>query len=388
MPTNSLLDKVAAATRLREGPAGVATVLRAVYRAGTLRLQDAAREARLPLPVTTAIRRELEKAGILERKHGLSLTLEGRTFVEHDLGFGARTSAGCPVCNGRGIVLPENFHALIERMTAILARAPAVDVTLDQAPCTAETALLRAALMLETGGLEGKRVLLLGDDDSVSIAIGLVGNALKRPDLTRGIVALDSDQRWLDYIRGAARDEGIALETVNHDLRQPLPEAMRGAFDTVETDPPYTLEGARLFLTRAAQAFAAGGGQCFFSFTQWAPPQTLALQAVLANLGFAVQAMRPGFNRYAGASILGNTGQMIELMHAAAPASAEHGLAEWSGPLYTADINPRSRIYVCAACGTEISLGRDGGPATIEALKAAGCPACKSTTFRRQSTGS
>ena len=52
---------------------------------------------------------------------------------------------------------------------------------------------------------------------------------------------LDTDERWLDYISGAARDEGIALETVTHDLRQPLPEAMRGAFDTVETDPPYTI---------------------------------------------------------------------------------------------------------------------------------------------------
>src|SRR5262245_66684770 len=77
----SILDTVARATRLREGPAGVAAVLRAVYRAGSLRLQDAAREARLPLPVTTAIRRELEKAGLLERKHGLALTPSGRSFV-------------------------------------------------------------------------------------------------------------------------------------------------------------------------------------------------------------------------------------------------------------------------------------------------------------------
>ena len=114
----------------------------------------------------------------------------------------------------------------------------------------------------------------------------------------------------------------------------------------------------------------------------------LALQEVFTGLGFATQAVRPGFNRYAGASILGNTGQMIELIHAAAPADAGRGLAVWSGPLYTAEINPRARLYACAACGTEISLGRDGAPATIEALKAAGCPACKGTTFRRQSAGS
>ena len=38
----SILETVARATRLREGPEGVAAVLRAVYRAGSLRLQDAA----------------------------------------------------------------------------------------------------------------------------------------------------------------------------------------------------------------------------------------------------------------------------------------------------------------------------------------------------------
>src|ERR1700755_3542511 len=100
----SLLETVAQATRLREGPAGVAAVLRAVYRAGSLRLQDAAREARLPLPVTTAIRRELEKAGILERKHGLSLSAAGRGFVEGTLGFGATHDAACPACAGRGLI--------------------------------------------------------------------------------------------------------------------------------------------------------------------------------------------------------------------------------------------------------------------------------------------
>src|SRR5947199_3876277 len=96
----SILETVARATRLREGPAGVAAVLRAVYRAGSLRLQEAAREARLPLPVATAIRRELEKAGLLERKHGLALTDTGQRFVETALGLGVTHDMTCPACGG------------------------------------------------------------------------------------------------------------------------------------------------------------------------------------------------------------------------------------------------------------------------------------------------
>src|SRR5690242_2870816 len=222
----SILDAVARATRLREGPAGVAAVLRAVYRAGSLRLQDAAREARLPLPVTTAIRRELEKAGLLERRHGLTLTASGRAFVETALGLGVSHAVTCPACGGRGIVISDELRGAVERLTALIAAAPSVDVTLDQCPCTPETAILRALLMLETGALEGRRVLILGDDDSLSLAIGLVGRALGKGELTRGVTVIESDPRRVAFLRDAAAREAIALRLVEHDLRAPLPDEL------------------------------------------------------------------------------------------------------------------------------------------------------------------
>jgi hypothetical protein len=376
----SLLDTVARATRLREGPAGVVAVLRAVYRAGPLRLQDAAREARLPLPVTTAIRRELEKAGLLERKHGLALTARGRAFVESALGLGVTHDVTCPACGGRGIVIPGDLRGAVERLAALIADAPSVDVTLDQCPCTAETAILRALLMFRTGALEGRRVLILGDDDSLSVAIGLLGSALDKGDLTRGVTVIESDPRRVGFLREAAAREAIAIDVVEHDLRYPLPDRLAGAFDTVATDPPYTLAGAILFLGRAAAALE-GDGACFFSFTRWPGGELAELQRVMLDLGFAVRAVHPGFNRYLGASVLGNVGDLFELVQARA---AESDLPPWSGPLYTADFNPRERVYVCAGCGAEITLGENGAPATIEALKEAGCRACGGKVFRRR----
>lgn len=378
----SLLDSVARATRLREGPAGVAAVLRAVYRAGSLRLQDAAREARLPLPVTTAIRRELEKAGILERQHGLALTEAGRQFVEHALGLGLTHDPTCPVCAGRGLAIPESLRPVTAKLDAIIAGAPGVDVTLDQAPCTAETSILRVLLMLKSGALEGRRIALLGDDDSLSIAIGLVGRALGRDSLTRGVTALDADPRRVDFLRAVAASEGLAIDAIRHDLKDPLPAELRRGFGTVATDPPYTLAGARLFLGRAAEALN-GDGACYFSFAEWPAAQLLPLQQTILNLGFAIRAVHPGFNRYAGASILGNTGQLMELAQTAAPSA---DLPVWQGPLYTAEINPRARNYVCAGCGAGIALGEAGAPSTIEALKAAGCPNCGQATFRRRAS--
>src|SRR5262249_21741025 len=117
------------------------------------------------------------------------------------------------------------------------------------------------------------------------------------------------------------------------------------------------------------------------SFTRWPAAQLAELQRVMLDLGFAVRAVHPGFNRYLGASVLGNVGDMFELVQTRA---AEADQAPWSGPLYTAQVNPRDRIYVCAQCGSEIMLGENGAPATIEALKDAGCAACGGKVFRRR----
>jgi predicted methyltransferase len=386
MAKASILEAVAQSTRLREGSAGVSALLRAVYRAGSLRLQDAAREIRLPLPVATAVRRELEKAGLLERRHGLSLTVEGRAFVEQELGLAARIDPGCPTCRESGIVIPDGVRPALERLTAIVADAPSVDVTLDQAPCTPETAVRRALLMLKAGALEGRRVLILGDDDSVSLAIGLVGAALRQSGLARRLTVIDADDRRLAFLREAAQREGFAVETIHHDLRQPLPASLRGAFDVVETDPPYTLPGARLFLGRGGEALDADQeGLCFFSFVHWPASQMLDLQAAFTELGFAIRSVRPQFNRYAGAAVLGNTGQLIELVRVETEIA---DLPDWSGPLYTAEVNPRRRVYVCTGCGTETALGEDGAPETVEGLKARGCRNCGGRTFRRRSGGS
>jgi predicted methyltransferase len=377
----SILDTVARATRLREGPAGVAAVLRAVYRAGSLRLADAAREARLPLPVTTAIRRELEKAGLLERKHGLALTATGRAFAERALGLGVTHDASCPACGGRGLVITGALTGALARLTELTAAAPPVDVTLDQCPCEPATAILRALLMLETGALEGRRVLVLGDDDSLSLAIGLVGRALGKGDLTRGVTVIESDPRRVAFLREAAAREAIAIDLIEHDLRAPLPDGLAGAFDTAATDPPYTLAGATLFLSRAAAALG-GDGVCYFSFTRWPAAQLAELQRIMLDLGFAVRAAHQNFNRYLGASVLGNVGDLFELVQSRA---APPDPPAWSGPLYTAQVNPRERVYVCAQCGHATTLGENGAPATIEALKAAGCAACAGAVFRRLS---
>ena len=55
------------------------------------------------------------------------------------------------------------------------------------------------------------------------------------------------------------------------------------------TDPPYTLAGAGLFVSRAVSALIAEPGKhLFLSFGHRAPAEQVALQSLLAQTGLAV----------------------------------------------------------------------------------------------------
>ena len=60
----------------------------------------------------------------------------------------------------------------------------------------------------------------------------------------------------------------------------PLPGGLAGGFDVACTDPPYTVAGAELFLSRAVSALAPEPGRhVFFSFGARRPDETLARPA-------------------------------------------------------------------------------------------------------------
>ncbi len=374
---DKILEEVAEATALREGVAGVEALLRAVQRNESGRLADAAREARLPIPIATAIRRELEKRGILMRQHGLAFTEEGEEWVRETLGLTAALSIDVPLTPQAQ--LPPQLEQVVRAMEAHLAAAPQTDVTLDQAPCTAETSVRRAALLYRSGALEGRRIALLGDDDSVALSIGLFGRLLAGRQLPRRLVVFELDERRVAFLENAAREADLNVEIIRHDLREPLPDNLLGRFDSFETDPPYTIAGASLFVRRGVELLERGRGYGMLSFGHTSPPDRIKLQAALISIGVATTALYPAFNRYAGASILGSTSELHELVATGSTVTNE----PWQGPLYTAEVNPRVRLYQCTECRQRWELGTGEIPATIEALKEKGCPACGNHDFRR-----
>ncbi len=382
MDVDAVIAEVSAAVGLAEGESGVRDILRVIVRAEPVAARQIGRQAELPVPIVTAVCNELRKRGVVDRARPVQLTAEARALLA---GGQPQLNARCPCCGGRGIVIPAEMAPLASQLETAAAAAPEAKAELDQTHCTVPTKIHRVLLMHESGSLAGQRILLLGDDDLVSVAIArfaaLAGLAGPVAGIRR-LAVVDADPDVLSCIREQAAGCGIEIELAEHDLRLPLPDQLRGGFDVVCTDPPYTVAGAELFLSRAVTALAGEPGQhVFFSFGARRPLETLRTQQLIASLGLAVRSLLPGFNAYLGAGILSGTSNMYHLRSTAQTAPVITG--GYDGPLYTADSRAAAtRPYRCGGCAAVHQVGPGSQWPRIAALQAAGCPQCGGTVFR------
>jgi len=215
----------------------------------------------VPFAVLPLIFEECARAGLLERRGDhLELTPAGEAFV-HRQGWAPPLRARCPHCGGRGLNLSP-LSDLLERFREASRDRPQPRQAFDQGYVTPETTVARIALMKARGDLDGKRLIVLGDDDLLGLAAALDGGP-------RRITVLEVDPELAAFIEGARERWGLdTLETRQQDLRDPLPDALLGAYDTFATDPVESLEGCKLFLTRGLVALAGSGSAGYFGLTR------------------------------------------------------------------------------------------------------------------------
>jgi hypothetical protein len=196
------------------------------------------------------------------------------------------------------------------------------------------------------------------------------------------LAVIDSDPEVLAWAGAQIAGTGVEAELVEHDLRRPLPGGLAAGFEVACTDPPYTVAGAELFLSRAVAALAPEPGRhVFFSFGARRPEEALRTQELIGAMGLTVRGLWPGFNEYLGAGILAGTSHLYHLRSTAAAKPLIDG--EFSGPLYTAETRgAATRPYRCARCRAVHQVGPGTRWPAIAALQAAGCPQCGGATFR------
>lgn len=217
--------------------------------------------ARKPFSVVAEIIAILERKRMVELddKGDLHITPEGWGFLNVQ-GITARKDYTCPACEGRGIDLAK-LQELMQKFDEVTADRPQAIIDYDQGFVTTPTVVSRILLMADRGDLQGKKLLLLGDDDLVSIAAGLSG-------MPREVVVLEIDHRLVEYINNTAAEYGLPVKAVRYDFRDKLPEEYMGYFDTFHTDPPETLEALELTIGRGLTGLSGEGCAGYFGLTR------------------------------------------------------------------------------------------------------------------------
>lgn len=343
----------------KEGESVVEKALHDVYFYGPMSNKELARRTMLPIPVAAALKKECIKADIWEQEYGrgMRMSAEGCRYFEEECGYaGIDRKLYLQLLNKK-----EAREELVEQLSRehclVFLERPKADVTIDQAQCTVQTAFRRAILCLCNGTLIGKRVLCLGDDDFVSVAMGFL---LKRifPDKAEpqaDIHVLDMDERLVCRIRYLATKHRLPIHCERVDLREPLPMRLSGCFDCVLTDPPYTQQGAALFLSRAVSSLKPMRGlNVLFSFANKPVDETFALQQIIQMHGLSVREIYLQFNEYEGAALLGNRGQLLLLETTAHTRATVPVSKNGRSDIYTADERLRTDSSVHVQAGVHI----------------------------------
>ena len=151
---------------------------------------------------------------------------------------------------------PEGLDRLRREIRRATELAPPARLELDQCHCTFETKLRRVLALTRPTRSSGGASSCSATTTSPRWRSRPSYASSVPPRTVAGLAVVDVDPAVLAFARNELVGAPFPTAFVEHDLRVPLPASLRGAFDTVLTDPPYTLPAARLFLSRAAEALA------------------------------------------------------------------------------------------------------------------------------------
>jgi N4-bis(aminopropyl)spermidine synthase len=157
----------------------------------------------------------------------------------------------------------------------------------NQLPCTLATRRARADL-LSGRDLESSRILILGDDDLLSVELSKRG--------FKQVAVADCDPVLLDRIRRETADCATSPRIILADFHRL--DQLKEVADVVILDPPYSTEGATAFLNLAVSLAAPQATMYMMVNPHVLGAAYQELNAKAVQSGFRLTARREGFNAY------------------------------------------------------------------------------------------
>jgi hypothetical protein len=262
--------------RLKKGKASVYEIL---Y------LQDAS------LPEIFDLLKEMEKEEIIKIVDGMVEITEKGDEVAGDIEF--MGNIYCKQCDGTGIEITDEFSKIFREYREICSQRPEAVEDFDQGFISAEGVMRRVEFIYDRGELAGSNIFVVGDDDLLSIAAGLT-------ELPKKVVAVDIDERLVDYINRIAEEKGLRVEALRYDVQQAFPEDLKRKFDVFVTDPVETIPGLKLFLSRGVSTLRGVGCSGYFGITtlEASRRKWYEIQRMIMDMGFVITDLKRHFNVY------------------------------------------------------------------------------------------
>lgn len=164
----------------------------------------------------------------------------------------------------------------------------------DQAPILPESAVYKVAYAISKGDATNKSIVCVGDDDLTSIIFALSG-------VPKRVLVIDIDKYLLDMIAEYSKKKGLRIETLQLDLRKPIPSEYKNSFDLFITEPPNTVAGITLFVSRGVELLKQGEGMaayCGISPTACPLLGLLQIQKEFTSMGLLITERVPKYSDY------------------------------------------------------------------------------------------
>ena len=243
-----------------------------------------------PIPVVAEAIKILKDVGFINFEDGKIKTTEK---IDKDFKYILPFPSNliCSSCEGRGVNIKNT--GIYEKFYEIQKTRPKPIQKYDQGNITPESTVARIALMLKRGDVSNKRIIVLGDDDLVGIALGLTG-------LPADVLVLDIDDRLIEFTNNVAKENNLNVRAEVFDLRKPLPEELKGKFDVFVTDPPEAKKAFKIFLQKGIWTLKDKGSAGYIGMTlidsslmKWRE-----LQKIIIDSGATITDIIRSFNKY------------------------------------------------------------------------------------------
>lgn len=234
---------------------------------------------------------DLHSSGLIENRKGkIALTAKGKKFIDKaSLDFSPML---CEKCLGKRIILDKKLKEVLKLYKRIVRERPSPTKTFFQGYMQESDVIARVAFMHYNNDLNQKKILLIGDDDLVSIALALTR-------LPSRVLVLDIDERIGNFIEDVSKRYKLGIEFQKYNVADPLPKKLLGKFDVFSSEPLETLTGLKAFLLRGICSLKKNSAGYFgLTHAEASLEKWLKIEKFLTRMNCVITDLIAGFSIY------------------------------------------------------------------------------------------